>query len=283
MARNNSSRLRARSSRRRGFRQTAFPRKVRAQDLGHGYQLMWRNLADIRVLEQFADINRLQRRYPVEACRFQVLANAGDHAAITDHMLDAEPLLDLPYPRADCRGVLPENTATGQPSSAHSKTICFLSSSRLSRPRGSTAPARRNIVQGSVPEVSVALLDPPRQQPIEQHLVTADRADTVPRLEVAVSGESALASLDSGLGTRATIAARSRTRLACQDPLETDQRRQVRTTNAIERRFREVRRRTRPMGAFQDRTSMDRILFAIFIHENKQQGISTLFPLTHKS
>ena len=35
------------------------------------------------------------------------------------------------------------------------------------------------------------------------------------------------------------------------------------------------------MGAFQDRTSMDRIL--IFIHENKQQGISTLFPLTHKS
>ena len=85
MARNNSSR-------RRGFRQTAFPRKVRAQDLGHGYQLMWRNLADIRFLEQFADINRLQRRYPVEACRFQVLANAGDHAAITDHMLDAEPL-----------------------------------------------------------------------------------------------------------------------------------------------------------------------------------------------
>ena len=33
---------------------------------------------------------------------------------------------------------------------------------------------------------------------------------------------------------------------------------QVRTTNAIERRFREVRRRTRPMGTFQDRTSMDR-------------------------
>ena len=61
--------------------------------------------------------------------------------------------------------------------------------------------------------------------------------------------------------------------LTCfQDP---DQRRQVRTTNAIERR--EVRRRT--LGAFQDRTSMDRILFAIFIHENKQQGISTLFPL----
>jgi transposase-like protein len=54
-------------------------------------------------------------------------------------------------------------------------------------------------------------------------------------------------------------------------------RRWTRTTNAIERRFREVRRRTRPMGAFQDRTSMDRILFAVFIHENKQQGISPLF------
>ena len=32
-----------------------------------------------------------------------------------------------------------------------------------------------------------------------------------------------------------------------------------------------------------NRTSMDRILFAIFLHENKQQGISTFFPLTHKS
>ena len=39
------------------------------------------------------------------------------------------------------------------------------------------------------------------------------------------------------------------------------ERKAVRTTNAIERRFREVRRRTRPMGLFQDRTSMDRILF----------------------
>ena len=40
------------------------------------------------------------------------------------------------------------------------------------------------------------------------------------------------------------------------------ERRAVRTTNAVERRFREVRRRTRPMGTFQDKTSMDRILFA---------------------
>ena len=61
------------------------------------------------------------------------------------------------------------------------------------------------------------------------------------------------------------------------------ERRQVRTTNAIERRFREVRRRTRPMGTFQDRTSMDRILFAVFSHENKPQGTNTPFSLTHNS
>jgi transposase-like protein len=63
---------------------------------------------------------------------------------------------------------------------------------------------------------------------------------------------------------------------------ETD-RRAVRTTNAIERRFREVRRRTSPMGTFQDKTSMDRILFAVFTHENKSQGVSTPFLLTHNS
>ena len=61
------------------------------------------------------------------------------------------------------------------------------------------------------------------------------------------------------------------------------ERKQVRTTNAIERRFRVVRRRTRPMGTFQDRTSMDRILFAIFTHQNKRQGIATPFPLTHNN
>jgi len=62
-----------------------------------------------------------------------------------------------------------------------------------------------------------------------------------------------------------------------------DQRRKVRTTNAIERRFREVRRRTRPMGTFQDKTSMDRILFAVFTHENKSQGVSTPFLLTQNN
>lgn len=53
----------------------------------------------------------------------------------------------------------------------------------------------------------------------------------------------------------------------------------LRTTNAIERRFREVRRRTRPMGTFSDRTSMERILFSVFTHENLKQRTATPFLL----
>jgi transposase-like protein len=60
-------------------------------------------------------------------------------------------------------------------------------------------------------------------------------------------------------------------------------RRAVRTTDAVERRFGEVRRRTRPMGTFQDQTSMDRILLAVFTHENKSQGVSTPFLLTQNN
>lgn len=71
--------------------------------------------------------------------------------------------------------------------------------------------------------------------------------------------------------------------LTCFRYKSADQRKAVRTTNAIERRFREVRRRTRPMGTFQDITSMDRILFAVFTHENKSQGVSTLFLLTQNT
>jgi putative transposase len=52
---------------------------------------------------------------------------------------------------------------------------------------------------------------------------------------------------------------------------------QIRTTNAIERRFREVRRRTRPMGVFSNRTSMERILYAVFSYENLRQGGATPF------
>jgi hypothetical protein len=34
------------------------------------------------------------------------------------------------------------------------------------------------------------------------------------------------------------------------------------------------------MGVFQDRTSMDRILFAVFTFENANQGVPTIFSLT---
>lgn len=58
----------------------------------------------------------------------------------------------------------------------------------------------------------------------------------------------------------------------------------IRTTNAIERRFKEVRRRTRPMGVFADRTSMSRILYAVFTYENLRQGTATPFlALTQNS
>lgn len=51
----------------------------------------------------------------------------------------------------------------------------------------------------------------------------------------------------------------------------------IRTTNAIERRFREVKRRTRPMGVFSDRTSMERILYAVFAYENLKEKTWTPF------
>lgn len=59
----------------------------------------------------------------------------------------------------------------------------------------------------------------------------------------------------------------------------------IRTTNLIERRFRELRRRTRPMGVFSDRTSMERILYAIFAHENfkNKSGGPFLLALTQNS
>lgn len=60
---------------------------------------------------------------------------------------------------------------------------------------------------------------------------------------------------------------------------------QIRTTNAIERRFREVRRRTRPMGVFSDKTSMGRILYAVFAYENFKEKTWTPFltEVTHNS
>jgi transposase-like protein len=53
--------------------------------------------------------------------------------------------------------------------------------------------------------------------------------------------------------------------------------RKIRTTNLIERAFREVKRRTRPMGVFGNRSSMERILYAVFFHYNsKGQEVPSL-------
>lgn len=60
-------------------------------------------------------------------------------------------------------------------------------------------------------------------------------------------------------------------------------RKSIRTTNHIERRFKEVRRRTRPMGAFSNKTSVDRILYAVFMYENRTEEVYPVFLLTHKS
>jgi len=56
--------------------------------------------------------------------------------------------------------------------------------------------------------------------------------------------------------------------------------RKLRTTNAIERRFVEVRRRTRPMVCFVNIHSVDRIIFAIFNQFNQQWENRTLRVFT---
>lgn len=46
----------------------------------------------------------------------------------------------------------------------------------------------------------------------------------------------------------------------------------VRTTNAIERAFREVRRRTRPMSCFQNNASCERIIYSVISKLNQRWG-----------
>ncbi len=59
--------------------------------------------------------------------------------------------------------------------------------------------------------------------------------------------------------------------------------RKVRTTNAIERAFREVRRRTRPMSCFQNSPSVDRIIYGVISHLNKAWEVKPLREFTHNS
>ena len=57
-------------------------------------------------------------------------------------------------------------------------------------------------------------------------------------------------------------------------------RRQIRTTNIIERSFREVRRRTRPMSCFKNTDSVQRIIYAIFSKLNTKWEAKPLDEFT---
>jgi len=62
----------------------------------------------------------------------------------------------------------------------------------------------------------------------------------------------------------------------------------IRTTNVIERCFREVRRRLKVMGYFQNSKSCDRIIYAIFNYFNTKwkrhnQRIKEVARLTAKA
>ena len=57
----------------------------------------------------------------------------------------------------------------------------------------------------------------------------------------------------------------------------------VRTTNVIERAFREVRRRTRPMSCFTNSRSVDRIIFGVISHLNETWKDKPLFNFTQNT
>lgn len=67
--------------------------------------------------------------------------------------------------------------------------------------------------------------------------------------------------------------------LACPE----SHRKAVRTTNAIERAFREVRRRTRPMTCFTNDASCERIIYAVVRHLNGNWEGRPLQQFTHNS
>lgn len=56
----------------------------------------------------------------------------------------------------------------------------------------------------------------------------------------------------------------------------------VRTTNVIERSFREVRRRTRPMSCFNNAASVNRIIFGVMSHLNKDWKEKPLWQFTQQ-
>lgn len=62
-----------------------------------------------------------------------------------------------------------------------------------------------------------------------------------------------------------------------------DHRKKIRTTNVIERAFREVRRRTRPMSCFQNPASVERIIYGVVSKLNKNWEDKPLLEFTHNS
>jgi putative transposase len=57
----------------------------------------------------------------------------------------------------------------------------------------------------------------------------------------------------------------------------------LRTTNAIERAFREVRRRTRPIGVFTNSQSLERIVYAVIHHLNETWKETPLLEFAQRS
>ena len=70
--------------------------------------------------------------------------------------------------------------------------------------------------------------------------------------------------------------------LVCFD-MPAAHRRKMRTTNALERTFREVRRRTNPMSCFNNWASVERITFAVLHHQNLNWSRKLLPEFTHNS
>ena len=56
----------------------------------------------------------------------------------------------------------------------------------------------------------------------------------------------------------------------------------LRTTNIIERAFREARRRTRTMSCFNNLASIERIVFAVLNHLNDQWGKTPVYEFTQR-
>jgi transposase-like protein len=62
-----------------------------------------------------------------------------------------------------------------------------------------------------------------------------------------------------------------------------EHRRRVRTTNVIERAFREVRRRTRPMSCFQNSASVERIIYGLVCYLNRKWMDKPLMQFTQNT